>query len=288
MDKIGPTPVVNPRMAKLAELLRKVKDKANEWSQQTQMPGFPVKEGAALGDVMVGDAPDEVKNWGYGDYPVRINPDAGRTASYVPEITPGRQKGVADALMAVPLGGGGGAAEKAGTLPFKLRNKTRTIDDWVGNGMYPYTDADPRTIKRMRQLAEKADKLSKPETLYRIAHDPEEVKRLRALKEGDMYSPGRLSSTTRNEYVLEDLDETFDDIFADKDRQHLTINAPAGVKIGGDLGSGNADFYNEFLVRPDASFEVLSNDRTNGLQMRALTESEANLRRRLTKLREKK
>lgn len=112
MDKIGPTPTVNPRMAKLAELLRRAKEGMNSWSQQTQMPGFPIEEGNALGDAMLGEAPDEVKNWGQGDYPIRINPDAGRTASYMPEITPGRQKGVADALMAVPFSGGG-AVEKS-------------------------------------------------------------------------------------------------------------------------------------------------------------------------------
>jgi hypothetical protein len=41
----------------------------------------------------------EVENWSYGNYPMQINPNAGRTASYIPEVKPGRKQDLADTLF---------------------------------------------------------------------------------------------------------------------------------------------------------------------------------------------
>lgn len=41
----------------------------------------------------------ELNNWSYGNLPVRVNPYAGDTASYLPEVKPGRQHDLADTML---------------------------------------------------------------------------------------------------------------------------------------------------------------------------------------------
>jgi hypothetical protein len=108
MDEVKATPVQSQRLLKLAQLMRKGKDFANK----AQIPDVvPLVGGQGVGDMLLGDSPDEVENWAYGSSPVRINANAGQTASFVPEVQPNRKKSLADALALVPFSGGGGASQ---------------------------------------------------------------------------------------------------------------------------------------------------------------------------------
>ena len=100
--EMRPTPR-NALLGAIADALQAGKGFANK----AQIPaGVPLLGGQGLGDVLLGQAPQELSEWSYGNAPMRINPNAGRTASYVPEMKPGRGQGVADALMLAQVPGG--------------------------------------------------------------------------------------------------------------------------------------------------------------------------------------
>lgn len=94
----------------LSDMLRAGRDFANKADLPVIGP---------LGDATIGKAPEEVNEWSYGNMPVQINPLAGRTASYVPEIKRGRKEGVADvvgALLPSPTGRKAAVAAATGGL----------------------------------------------------------------------------------------------------------------------------------------------------------------------------
>ena len=76
----------------LSDLLRGGRDIANKADLPLVGP---------VGDFALGKIPEEVNEWSYGNSPVQINPMAGRTASFVPEIKRGRKEGVADVLGSI-------------------------------------------------------------------------------------------------------------------------------------------------------------------------------------------
>lgn len=287
MAELKATPVQNNRALALAKLLRSGRNLGNK----LQIPeSVPLLGGQGVGDMFLGKAPEEVENWAYGNYPFQI-PEM----SNIPTMKTGRAEGVFDALSMAPVGAGG--AGQAGTLPFKKKHFKRPkdgvnlLDDWVGNGMVPYLNMEsPRTVSTMERLTKKADKLAQDEELHRLAHDPEEVKTLMALQPGDIYSPGRLISTTFDPDNLDEIRTIFNGPYGDgRMLVPITIDAPRGVAIGGDLGRTEANYYDEFLVRPDATFERVDTGPAGEFRLRALTESEANLAKRkamLKKLRE--
>ena len=84
-----PTPQ-SPSLGALASALRAVRSAGD-------VVDLPVLGG--LGSLLMGRAPEEVEEWSYGNAPVRINPYAGRTASWVPEVKPGRAEQLADVVM---------------------------------------------------------------------------------------------------------------------------------------------------------------------------------------------
>lgn len=84
---IGPTPQ-NATLGAIANFLKQ----AYAPQRTQQMQG--VAEFLGLPAVA-----REVENWSYGNYPMRINPNAGRTASFVPEVKPGRKSDLADTLL---------------------------------------------------------------------------------------------------------------------------------------------------------------------------------------------
>lgn len=65
-------PVVNPTAGKIANLLRQAKDFGNQYEIKDYVPFFG---GTGLGDLFLGQAPEEVNRWSYGDYPFR-NPSS--------------------------------------------------------------------------------------------------------------------------------------------------------------------------------------------------------------------
>lgn len=65
-------PVVNPTAGKIANLLRQAKEFGNQYEIRDYVPFFG---GTGLGDLFLGQAPEEVNRWSYGDYPFR-NPSS--------------------------------------------------------------------------------------------------------------------------------------------------------------------------------------------------------------------
>ena len=87
----------NPTLGKVASALRSLQEMAGKYQV---LPQVPLLGGTSVDELLgLPGAAREVENWSYGNYPVRINPDAGRTASYIPEIKPGRKSDLADTLL---------------------------------------------------------------------------------------------------------------------------------------------------------------------------------------------
>lgn len=123
LQEMKPTPR-NQLLGLLADALTAGRD----FADKAKVPAVvPLLGGQGLGSLLLGKAPEELTNISYGNMPLRINPLAGRTASFVPEIKPGRKEQVADlamALQAVP--GGNRAALSA----------LGAVDTGVGKAMF--------------------------------------------------------------------------------------------------------------------------------------------------------
>lgn len=135
--EMKPTPR-SPRVGAIADALMAARD----WADKAKVPeAVPLVGGQGLGSLVLGKAPEELTEMSYGNMPVRINPLAGRTASYVPEIKPGRKEQVADlALLAgtpkvgkagLGLAGGdvGDASERAMLAAIKKAEKEQFVSE---------------------------------------------------------------------------------------------------------------------------------------------------------------
>lgn len=97
----------SPRMGMLADALMAARNFAN----RLQVPqGVPLIGGEGLGSLVLGRAPEELVEMSYGNMPMRINPYAGQTASFAPEMKPNRGAQVADLLSLAGVPGGGRTA----------------------------------------------------------------------------------------------------------------------------------------------------------------------------------
>ena len=80
-----------PNLARLAELLQNAKSSGNQYS----VPDWvPLLGGSGAGDMLLGNAPEEIENWSYGDAPMRV-PEM----SNVPQFKKGRAQSLADTAM---------------------------------------------------------------------------------------------------------------------------------------------------------------------------------------------
>jgi hypothetical protein len=80
-----------PNLARLAELLQDAKSSGNQYS----VPNWvPLLGGSGAGDMLLGNAPEEIENWSYGDMPMRV-PEI----SNVPQFKKGRAQSLADTAM---------------------------------------------------------------------------------------------------------------------------------------------------------------------------------------------
>jgi hypothetical protein len=85
-----------PSLAKLAELLQTAKSSGNQYS----VPDWvPLLGGSGAGDMLLGNAPEEIENWSYGNAPMQI-PEM----SNVPQFKRGRAQSLADALTTLAPG----------------------------------------------------------------------------------------------------------------------------------------------------------------------------------------
>lgn len=140
----------------MADLLRKGRDIGNKVDLPLVGP---------LGDFAIGKKPEEIDEWSYGNFPLRMSPGAGSTGSYIPEIKPGRKEGVADVLgsvlpspagrkaaVAALSGGMGGAGVDAAAYLTHLPSKphplvgTRFEREMVGN-LAPKTEVPIESLK---------------------------------------------------------------------------------------------------------------------------------------------
>lgn len=97
----------SPRLGMLADALMAARNFAN----RVQVPqAVPLIGGEGLGSLVLGRAPEELVEMSYGNMPMRVNPYAGRTASFVPEMKPNRGAQVADLLSLAGVPGGGRTA----------------------------------------------------------------------------------------------------------------------------------------------------------------------------------
>lgn len=100
----------SPRLGFLADAMMALK----EFGNRVQVPaGVPLLGGEGVGSLLLGKAPEELVEMSYGNMPMRINPYAGQTASFVPEMKVGRGAQVADLLSLAGVPGGGRTAAAA-------------------------------------------------------------------------------------------------------------------------------------------------------------------------------
>lgn len=79
---------------------------ARNFADRARVPeSVPLIGGQGLGSLFLGQAPEEVNELSYGNSPIQMNPYAGRTGSYVPEMKRGRGAQVFDALSLLSLPG---------------------------------------------------------------------------------------------------------------------------------------------------------------------------------------
>ena len=105
LGTVGPIPTVNPNVAKIGELLNAAKTYANQYYVKDYVP---LIGGTQLGDMLLGQAPEEIQRWGQGDYPVRNPSEVTGTGGNRLDIwKTGRFEPTFDvantALMAAPL-----------------------------------------------------------------------------------------------------------------------------------------------------------------------------------------
>ena len=79
---------------------------ARNFADRARVPeSVPLIGGQGLGSMFLGQAPEEINELSYGNSPIQMNPYAGRTGSYVPEMKRGRGAQVFDALSLLSLPG---------------------------------------------------------------------------------------------------------------------------------------------------------------------------------------
>lgn len=154
---------------------------ARNFADRARVPeSVPLIGGQGLGSMFLGQAPEELNELSYGNSPIQINPYAGRTGSYVPEMKRGRGLQVFDALSLLPLPGartvagglfGGGltpGVDAAATVYHGSRgagqgSSNDVINTFIDNSEYenPKYIQPPhevRDIKKLQKLTESMQK----------------------------------------------------------------------------------------------------------------------------------
>lgn len=133
----------NQTLGKVADKLARLRDLANKYEI---LPQVPLLGGTGIGDLLMGEAPEEVSNWSYGNAPMQV-PEM----SNVPQMKTGRGQSVADTVfLGTDLGGLGTLATKLGArgiselagsagraLPLNLRGQIGAVgnNDSLPEGM---------------------------------------------------------------------------------------------------------------------------------------------------------
>lgn len=97
----------NKTLGKVADKLARLRDLANKYEV---LPQVPLLGGTGIGDLLMGQAPEEISNWSYGNAPMQV-PEMTR----IPQMKTGRGQSVADAMfLGADVGALGGLAASLG------------------------------------------------------------------------------------------------------------------------------------------------------------------------------
>lgn len=101
----------SPQNAALAAIAQRLQA-AKEFGNRAQIPAIDM----GVGDLLLGQAPEEVREWSYGNAPMRVA--GGGTGSLIPQLKTGRAEGLADtAFLGADIAGIGALGLKgAGAL----------------------------------------------------------------------------------------------------------------------------------------------------------------------------
>jgi hypothetical protein len=158
----------NAALGKIAQALQSAKDYTNQYEVKQWVP---LLGGTGVGDMLMGKAPEEVENWSYGNYPMRV-PEMSR----IPQFKTGRAESFGDTLFlgadAVPvvgaLGKVAGKAGKAGArvvgeeLNRALLDNTGVLAKMVPQAAKPMYVVQPQGNLNFKPIA-RAEILKGPE-----------------------------------------------------------------------------------------------------------------------------
>lgn len=101
----------SPQNAALAAIARQLQA-AKDFGNRAQIPAIDM----GVGDLLLGQAPEEVREWSYGNAPMQVA--GGGTGSFIPQLKTGRAEGLADtAFLGADIAGIGALGLKgAGAL----------------------------------------------------------------------------------------------------------------------------------------------------------------------------
>lgn len=85
----------SPQNAALAAIAQRLQA-AKEFGNRAQIPAIDM----GVGDLLLGQAPEEVREWSYGNAPMRVA--GGGTGSLIPQLKAGRAEGLADTAFLGP------------------------------------------------------------------------------------------------------------------------------------------------------------------------------------------
>jgi len=123
MPSISATPR-SEWLGKLADALAGAKQLANG----ARIPQVvPLIGGQGVGELVLGQAPNEINEWSYGNSPLQVS--GGGTGSYVPQIKQDRRQSLADALLLL-----GPTAKYASKAPAAARE---ALSDFVSHSSGP-------------------------------------------------------------------------------------------------------------------------------------------------------
>lgn len=97
MPELKATPR-NDVLGALAEMLRAARDGANNYEVDRRVPRLG---GISIGDLLAGNAPEEIDNWSYGDLPMHVI--GGGTGSLIPQLKQGRATQLLDTAILAPM-----------------------------------------------------------------------------------------------------------------------------------------------------------------------------------------
>jgi hypothetical protein len=170
LGTVGPIPTINPRVAKIGDMLKYAKKYADQYYVKDYVP---LIGGMTLGDFLLGQAPEEVERIGQGNYPFR-NPATvvGTGGNRLDVFKAGRFEPLLDVALNVALPGAGAAQMTAKPLARTLGPKAyEKLEDYlIKTGGIQQIMQGPESKTWNKEMAFNARKLEAkgetPEQIY--------------------------------------------------------------------------------------------------------------------------